>query len=237
LPFPGLGSADAVAVDSAGNVYVTESDSHKFAEDNHPRVWKLAAGAAAPTRLPFPDLKVPNSISADAAGNLYITDGYRNRVWKLAAGANDPTLLPFTGIDNVRGVAADNAGAVYVVDGRNDRVLKLDAGASSPTVLSVPGLEDADAVAVDADGTVYLTDFHNQCTQSSGSCDYLVENNRGGDGWVMKLTPGSDPITLPFNGLGRVWSISVAANGDVYVIDSAKRLLKLSAHSAGEGRR
>jgi hypothetical protein len=53
----------------------------------------------------------------------------------------------------------------------------------------------------------------------------------------MKLTPGSDPITLPFNGLGRVWSISVAANGDVYVIDSAKRLLKLSAHSAGEGRR
>ena len=112
--------------------------------------------------------------------------------------------------------------------------MKLEAGASSPTVLPVPGLEEADGVTVDADGNVYLTDFHKRCTEPSGPCAYLVENNRGGDGRVSKLTPGSDPIVLPFNRLGRVGSTSVDASGNVYVIDSAKRLLKLSAHSDGD---
>ena len=153
---------------------------------------------------------------------------------ETATGAKDPTLLPFTGIDNVRGVAVDKAGSLYVVDGHNDRVLKLEAGASNPTVLSIPGLEEADGVTVDADGNVYLTDFHNRCTEPSGPCAYLLETNRGGDGRVLKLVPGSNPIVLPFNGFGRVWSTSVDAGGNVYVIDSAKRVLRLSAHSDGD---
>ena len=86
-------------------------------------------------------------------------------------------------------------------------------------------------MTVAADGTVYLTDFHDQCTQSSGPCAYLMENNRPGDGRVLKLTPGSSPIVLPFTGLGRVWSASVDASGNVYIIDSGKRLLKLPAES------
>ena len=70
---------------NAGNVYVTDQDNHKFADDNHPGVWKLAAGASVPTLVPSGDLKEPNGISVDTAGNLYVTDGYQNRVWKLAA--------------------------------------------------------------------------------------------------------------------------------------------------------
>ena len=48
LPFTGLKDPDGVAVDSAGNLYVTDSDNN--------RVLKLAAGSTTQTALPFTGL-------------------------------------------------------------------------------------------------------------------------------------------------------------------------------------
>ncbi|MGK8552870.1 serine/threonine-protein kinase, partial [Nocardia gipuzkoensis] len=49
LPFPGVSLPTGVAVDTAGNVYVTDMGND--------RVLKLAAGASTPTPLPFTGLK------------------------------------------------------------------------------------------------------------------------------------------------------------------------------------
>jgi serine/threonine protein kinase, bacterial len=68
-----------VAVDSAGDLYVTDSDNH--------RVLKLAAGSSTQVVLPFTGLNAPVGVAVDAAGNLYVTDaGTNNRVVKLPAG-------------------------------------------------------------------------------------------------------------------------------------------------------
>jgi serine/threonine-protein kinase len=67
-----------VAVDAAGNLYVTDT-----AND---RVVKLAAGSATPTELPFTGLNNPGGVAVDAASNVYVTDNGNNRVVKLAAG-------------------------------------------------------------------------------------------------------------------------------------------------------
>ena len=79
LPFTGQG-AGGVAVDGAGNVYVTDNG-------NNGRVLKLAAGATTATELPFTGLSHPWGVAVDSAGNVYVTDsGNNGRVLKLAAG-------------------------------------------------------------------------------------------------------------------------------------------------------
>jgi serine/threonine-protein kinase len=77
LPFTGLDNPQHVAVDNAGNVYVT---------DQQPRVVRLAAGNNDQTVLPLADLKWPGAVAVDAAGDVYVIDnsGF-GRVVKLAA--------------------------------------------------------------------------------------------------------------------------------------------------------
>ena len=67
-----------VAVDTAGNTYVTDYFTHQ--------VWKLAAGATVPTPLPLTGLNNPNGVTVDPQGNLYVTDEGNNRAPKLAPG-------------------------------------------------------------------------------------------------------------------------------------------------------
>jgi DNA-binding beta-propeller fold protein YncE len=77
LPFTGLNYPVSVAVDSAGNVYVSDSPNN--------RVVKLAAGSSTQTVLPFTGLVQPTAVAVDTAGNLYVIDSH-SRVLKLAAG-------------------------------------------------------------------------------------------------------------------------------------------------------
>ena len=72
-----FGRVSAVAVDSAGNVYVVDADQKQ--------VLKLPAGADAPIVLPFTGLKEPVKVAVDAAGNVYVTDIDSHQVLKLAA--------------------------------------------------------------------------------------------------------------------------------------------------------
>ena len=119
LPFTGLDGPDGVAVDTAGNVYVTDA--------TNARVVKLAAGSSTQTVLPFTGLNDPHGVAVDTAGNLYVTDRDNNRVLKLAAGSSTQTVLPFTGLAKPTGVAVDAAGNLYVTD-MDNRVVKLSAG-------------------------------------------------------------------------------------------------------------
>ena len=59
LPFTGLYQPQAVAVDSAGAVYVTDFNN---------RVVMLAAGSNNQTELPFTGLSYPEGVVVDGAG-------------------------------------------------------------------------------------------------------------------------------------------------------------------------
>ena len=78
LPFADLSYPDSVAVDSAGNLYVTDS--------GHNRVLRLAADSTTQSVLPFAGLNNPTCVAVDSAGNLYVNDSDNNRVLKLPAG-------------------------------------------------------------------------------------------------------------------------------------------------------
>jgi serine/threonine-protein kinase len=92
LPFSGLNSPSALAVDSAGDVYVADSMNN--------RVLKLAPGSSTPTVLPITGINHPYGLAVDTAGALYIGDAGDKqfvRVLKVPAGSTTPTVLPFAG--------------------------------------------------------------------------------------------------------------------------------------------
>jgi serine/threonine protein kinase, bacterial len=203
LPFADLRLATGVAVDAAGNVYVTDIGTDQ--------VLRLAAGTATASPLPFSGLKNPRDVAIDAAGDVYVTDSSNDRVLRLAAGAPAAIPLPFAGLNDPRGVAVDAAGDVFVVDRGNDRVLYLAVGAPAAIPLPFSGLNDPRGVAVDAKGGVDVTD---------------TGNNR-----VLQLAAGATAATpLPFAGLNDPRGLAVDAVGGVYVADSGNnRVVRLPA--------
>ncbi len=198
LPFNGIDfrlSPGGVALDSAGNVYVTS-------EGMYGRVVELTAGSSATTVLPFNGLYQPQGLAVDGAGTVYVAD-FNNRVVSMAAGSNNQTVLPFTGLNYPEGVAVDSQGNVYVADRGNSRVVKLAAGSKTQTDLPFTGLKNPDGVAVDPAGNVYVAD---------------TDNNR-----VVKLEANSNtPTELPFRDLSVPWGIAVDNSGTVYVTEHDK---------------
>jgi serine/threonine protein kinase, bacterial len=204
LPFTGIDfrlSPGGVAVDSAGNVYVSS-------EGMYGRVVELATGSHTTTVWPFAGLYQPQGLAVDSAGNVYVAD-FNNRVVKLAAGSNNQTVLPFNGLNYPEGVAVDGIGNVYVADRGNNRVVELAATSNNQTVLPFNDLNDPDGVAVDNAGNVFVTD---------------TDNNR-----VLKLPTGSNAQTvLPFTSVTVPWGIAVDNAGDVFVTEhDNNKVLKL----------
>jgi serine/threonine protein kinase, bacterial len=79
LPFmlsPDLVNPGGLAVDPAGNVYVTDTFLGHVVE--------LPPAGGAQRVLPFTGLDRPSGLAVDAAGRLYVVDAGHNRVLKLA---------------------------------------------------------------------------------------------------------------------------------------------------------
>ncbi|HEU0190285.1 MAG TPA: serine/threonine-protein kinase PknD [Mycobacterium sp.] len=202
LPFNGLYQPQALAVDGAGAVYVTDFNN---------RVVKLSAGSNSQEVLAFNGLNYPEGVAVGSDGSVYVADRANNRVVKLAAGSSDQTDLPFSGLKNPDGVAVDSQGAVYVTDTDNNRVLKLDSGSSSQTELSFPGVAVPWGIAVGGDGDVFVTEH---------------DANR-----VLQLAAGGvKPTTMGFTGLNTPLAVAVDKSGYVYVADRGNdRVVKLKS--------
>ena len=203
LPFTGFDNPYRLAADTAGNVYVSDT--------NNNRVLKLAAGSSTQTVLPFTGLNHPSQVAVDSAGNVYVTD-MDKRVLKLAAGSSTQTVLPITGLHGNDDLAVDPAGNVYVADSPDNRVVKLPAGSNTQTVLPITGIKWPANVAVDSASNLYLIDTS--------------------DRQVVKLAAGSTTQTvLPISGLNGPLDVAVDTAGNVYVLDNGGfgQVLKLAA--------
>jgi serine/threonine-protein kinase len=82
LPFPGLTVPWGVAVDTAGNVYVSEHDNNQ--------VLKLPAGSNVPTPLALTGLNTPLQLAVDKDGNIYVADRGNDQAIKFVV-ANCPS--------------------------------------------------------------------------------------------------------------------------------------------------
>lgn len=211
LPFTDLSAPKGVAVDGAGNVYISDDDK---------RLLKMPVGSTTQVEIPITRDDVawgPDDVAVDGTGNVYITriNGWLER---LAADSTSATRVPNT--NDATSVAADAAGNVYTAVGNacgldsHEYLLKIEAGTNTQTPLFT-ALSCAWGVTVDPSGNVYITDTTITTTK-----------NR-----VVKLAAGSNtPAELPFTGLKNPLGVAADTAGNVYVVDNGNnRILKLPA--------
>lgn len=143
-------SPNAVAVDSAGYVYVTDTNNHTIRKITPSGVVSTLAGTAgfvgsADGTGSAASFRYPSGVAVDSTGNVYVVDTGTNTIRKITPAGLVTTLAGSTGvggnIDGIgsvarfsspNGVAVDGAGYLYVVDGSTVR-LGGPAAVTSPT--------------------------------------------------------------------------------------------------------
>ena len=203
LPLPSGVQPDpwGVAVDGAGNVYVTDySNSQVLMETPSGNGYTESAIITS-------GLNHPNGIAVDASGNLYIVDSGNVRVVKETLSGGSYTLSVIATSTNGLGapvaVAVDGGGNVYIADQGSGAIPSAvyketaQGNSYSQTVVG-SGLNWPSAIAVDAKGNVYIADSNNSR--------------------ILMETPASNSYsqTAIVSGLSDPTAVAVDSSGNVY---------------------
>ena len=154
-----LDSPSGVALDSAGNIYIADTDNHSIRKVTvaSGNIAVLAGtgssgfsgdgGAATSAQL-----SSPSAVALDSSGNVYIADGTNERIRKVTIASGIIETIAGTGLPGYSGdgglatgaqvnfplgVALDSAGNVYISDTFGQRIRKIDAADS--TISTVAG--------------------------------------------------------------------------------------------------
>ena len=178
-----------VAVDQAGNVYVTDHNNHRVRKIDTNGIVSTLAGTGNYGYADGPADQARFSylagVAVDQEGNVYVADRYNHRIRKIDTNGMVSTLAG-TGdsghadgsADQARfsypfGVAADQEGNLYVTDRSNHRIRKIDINGMVSTLAGTGsrGYTDGPAgqarfdyptgVAVNQAGNLYVADRSN----------------------------------------------------------------------------
>jgi DNA-binding beta-propeller fold protein YncE len=143
----GLNYPQGIAVDSAGNILIADSQDHRIRKVTPDGIITTVAGSSP---LPGPggfsgdggpalnaQLNYPTDVAVDRTGNLYIADSSNNRIRKVSP-------------DGIISTIAGNGTAGY----------SGDCGLATSASFSFPS-----ALAVDAGGNIYVADSGNNAVR------------------------------------------------------------------------
>jgi uncharacterized protein (TIGR03437 family) len=240
-------SPTSVAVDSAGNVYIADTQLYQVCKVTNGNIFTFAGnGNLGYTGDGGPAVNAklgePNGIAVDAAGNVYISDESNNVVRKVSAGG---TITTFAGngsagysgdngpatsaqLNTPAGLAVDSAGNVYIADSFNNVVRKVTSSgvittfagngkltnyAGDGVAATATSLGDPKGVAVDAAGNVYITasTFFMVFKVSHG-----IISTVAGDGNEGYMGSGGPAVKAWLDRLG---GVAVDSSGNVYIAD------------------
>ena len=192
----GLQSPESVAVDSAGNVYIANTNSNSILE------WNATTQQVTP--LVSSALNSPSGVAVDSPGNVYIADKKDNAIKKWNVATGQLTLLVASGLSGPSGVAVDSPGNVYFSDTGHNQIKEWVAATQKPATL-VSGLSAPKGVAVDAQGNVYFADSKNNAIKEWSAA-----------GGVLTLV----------SGLNAPSGVAVDGDGNVYIADTGNKAIK-----------
>jgi sugar lactone lactonase YvrE len=250
----GLGSLaifnnpNGVAVDSEGNVYVTDQANNRIRKITPDGMVSTFAGSGLPGAIDgtgdVASFNNPIGITIDASNNIFITDFGNNLIRKItqagvvstwagsgAIGFDDGigTLATFNGPD---GITVDHSGNVFVSDNHNiirkitpDREVTTFAG----NVHSGPGFADGvgidanfrlpEGLAVDASNNIYVADCGNNMVRKI-TPDRVVTTLAG------QLTAGFTNGQGLMAGFNIPLGVAADAAGNVYVTDNGNNVVR-----------
>ena len=151
-----LVNPEAVALDAAGNIYISDPEQHVVAKFSGGVLTLDFAGTGysgfAGDGGPAASAKVgdPIGVAADAAGNVYIADSTNNRIRRVSPSGTISTIAGVTRFGysgdggpalaaqmwSPRGVAVDRSGNVYIADTENDAIRQLTPSAPAITAVT-----------------------------------------------------------------------------------------------------
>jgi sugar lactone lactonase YvrE len=157
-----LAGPEGLAIDSAGNLFIADSDNNcirKVAVDTGiittvagTTEWGFGGDGGPATAA---TLAYPQGLAIDSEGNLFIADSNNNCIRKVAAQTGIITTVAGTGREGFggdgrgataallatpSGVALDSAGNLFIADYGNDRIRKVAAGTG--IITTVAGSDD-----------------------------------------------------------------------------------------------
>ena len=146
-----------IAVDSAGNVYVADSNNDTIRKVTPGGVVSTLAGLAGVAGSldgtgGAAQFKVPDGVAVDSAGNVYVADTGNNTIRKITPGGVVSTLAGLAGqtgstdgtgsaarFNGPTGLTVDGAGNVYVSDRFNDTIRKITPAGVVTTLVGSAG--------------------------------------------------------------------------------------------------
>jgi len=157
-----------VAVDSAGNVYVSDTRNNRIRKFTAQGVPLAQWGDSGSDVGSF---NYPQGLAIDGSNNLYVADVDNHRIQKFLPDGTFVRQWGELGSDSGQfnrpyNVAVDKAGNVYVVDSENNRVQEFTSDGVFLKKFGSLGtglgqLRNPQGVAVDAGGNLYVGDGRN----------------------------------------------------------------------------
>ncbi len=230
-----------IAADTAGNVYVADTNNQTIRKITHAGVVTTLAGTAGTvghtdgtgTAATF---NFPSDVAIDAAGNLYVSDYFNHAIRKITAGGVVTTLAGSAGtvghadgsgtsatFSHPRSLAVDSSGNIYVADTGNHTVRKITAAGVVTTLAGTAGtVGHADGtgaaasfnglagVAVDGTGTIFVADTVNSTIRQITSAGVVttIGGTVGTPGYLDGVGTASQfnyPTGLAFDAAGNLY--------------------------------
>jgi len=175
-----------VALDAAGNVYVTDSYNHTIRKVTSAGVATTLAGKAYTSGSSngtgsAARFNNPTGIAVDGSGNVYVADEYNNRIRKITPAGAATTLAGLSSgssdgtgsaaqFFSPKGMSMDGSSNVYVSDSNNHAIRKITQAGAVTTLAggatvygSIDGIgstarfQPPSGIAMDNSGNVYVS--------------------------------------------------------------------------------
>lgn len=199
----------SVAVDSAGDVFIADTNNHRIREVSGGTIATIAgngvqsfSGDGGPAISA--ELWGPVAIALDSSGDLFIADNYNNRIRKVSPNGIITTVA-----------GSGNPGA------SGNQGFAGDGGPATAARLNYPN-----GVAVDASGNLFIADSSNnriRKVSSSGIITTVAGNGTAGfsgDGGPATAAELSLPL-----------SVAVDASGNIFIADRGNNRIRMVSAS------
>jgi sugar lactone lactonase YvrE len=240
-------SPAGVAVDAAGNVYVSEYANHTIRKITAAGVVTTLAGSGsrgdADGTGSSASFGYPEALTVDANGNVYVADTWNYRIRKVTpegvvttiAGSGTRAVVDGTGLEasfhEPLGIAVDSNGNLFVTD--NHTIRKITSAGVVTTIAGVyrnPGFSDGTGVAasffrptgisIDASGNLYIADTNNNLIRKMTPA-----------GVVTTIAGSVSPGYADGTGAAALFSyptgVTVDAAGNLFVADNWNHMIRM----------